>query len=160
MTPRARDLENAATPAAVTPAAVIRAAVTRVAVSGPIRAASNGALAKDTAAIPVVPLRSATLRGSFRSLAIAGLLLGGCQGAPPAVAEPGSPGVIRTGVVEHTVSRGETLHSIARTYAVTVGALVGANPAVDPDRLRVGERLSIPRRKPEIRRVETVGGTP
>ncbi|HEY8345266.1 MAG TPA: LysM peptidoglycan-binding domain-containing protein [Bacillota bacterium] len=44
----------------------------------------------------------------------------------------------------HTVQAGETLFSIAARYNTTVGALLRANPGIDPDRLLIGQRICIP----------------
>lgn len=47
--------------------------------------------------------------------------------------------------VAHTVRRGETLSRIARIYGVSVSAIRAANNYVNPRRLRIGQRLVIPR---------------
>ena len=44
----------------------------------------------------------------------------------------------------HTVQAGETLFSIAARYNTTVGALLRANPGIDPDRLLIGQQICIP----------------
>lgn len=46
-------------------------------------------------------------------------------------------------VVTHVVQSGETLWDIARLYEIDVDTIVAANESVDPNRLRVGESLSI-----------------
>jgi len=46
----------------------------------------------------------------------------------------------------HVVKSGETPFSIARAYGVPVTSLLGANPGVDPKRLRPGQPLSLPAR--------------
>ena len=45
---------------------------------------------------------------------------------------------------EHVVQRGETLEEIAADHRVSVSALVRANRISDPDRIYVGQRLTIP----------------
>lgn len=55
----------------------------------------------------------------------------------------------RSGTLAHRVLRGETLGAIARTYGVTVGGLVAANPEVDPRRLRPGQEIRVPAEAPE-----------
>ncbi|MBM3307909.1 MAG: LysM peptidoglycan-binding domain-containing protein [Candidatus Eisenbacteria bacterium] len=45
----------------------------------------------------------------------------------------------------HTVSRGETLAGIAAKYGVTVSALMSANSISDPNLIRVGQKLVVPR---------------
>lgn len=60
-------------------------------------------------------------------------------------------------VREHTVSRGETLWTIARRTGLSVDALVRANPQLsDPNRLQVGQRLNlvVPRPYLTVRSVE------
>jgi membrane-bound lytic murein transglycosylase D len=50
----------------------------------------------------------------------------------------------RVSFVEHTVSRGQTLGTIARSYRVTTRLITDANPGVSARRLRPGMRLIIP----------------
>jgi membrane-bound lytic murein transglycosylase D len=47
--------------------------------------------------------------------------------------------------VQHVVRRGDTLGEIARAYGVSVSAVRAANSGVNPRRLRIGQRLIIPR---------------
>jgi LysM repeat protein len=42
------------------------------------------------------------------------------------------------------IEPGDTLYHIAQTYGVTVASILEANPGVDPNYLRVGQRLCIP----------------
>ncbi len=44
----------------------------------------------------------------------------------------------------YTVRPGDTLFSIARAFYTTVSAIVTANPGIDPDRINVGQRLTVP----------------
>jgi len=44
----------------------------------------------------------------------------------------------------HTVKGGETPYSIARQYRVKLEALLSANPALDPKRLKIGQVLNLP----------------
>ena len=44
----------------------------------------------------------------------------------------------------HTVKAGETPFSIARQYRVKLDTLLGANPGLDPKRLRAGQSINIP----------------
>lgn len=44
----------------------------------------------------------------------------------------------------YTVRLGDTLYRIARAYYTTVDAIITANPGIDPDMIRVGQRLVIP----------------
>jgi membrane-bound lytic murein transglycosylase D len=50
----------------------------------------------------------------------------------------------RVSFVEHVVSPGETLSKIALRYGVGTGEIQAANPEVEAERLRVGERLTVP----------------
>jgi len=44
----------------------------------------------------------------------------------------------------HVVQRGETLHTIALRYGVTVADIMAANGITNPDRIYIGQRLTIP----------------
>jgi LysM repeat protein len=57
--------------------------------------------------------------------------------AAPAAAAAESP-------VVHTVQRGELLSSISKKYNVKMSAIVAANPGLNPDRIRIGQKLKIP----------------
>jgi peptidoglycan DL-endopeptidase LytE len=57
----------------------------------------------------------------------------------PAPVRPQPPAV-------YVVRRGDTLHSLARTFDVTVEALQQANGLASPNQIRVGQVLVIPRR--------------
>jgi membrane-bound lytic murein transglycosylase D len=50
----------------------------------------------------------------------------------------------RVTFVEHRVVRGETLSHIARRYGVPLRELQAANPRVNPRRLQIGQRLTVP----------------
>jgi len=50
----------------------------------------------------------------------------------------------RTGSRTHTVKARETPYSIARNYGVRPAALLAANPGLDPQRLKIGQTISIP----------------
>lgn len=45
---------------------------------------------------------------------------------------------------EYAVVKGDSLYKIAKTHHVTVAALKKANPNIDPDRIRVGDKINIP----------------
>lgn len=53
------------------------------------------------------------------------------------------PGMALQGA-SHTIKRGDTLYSLARTYKTTVSALMSHNGIKDPRTLKVGQRLKIP----------------
>ena len=44
----------------------------------------------------------------------------------------------------HVVQRGETLHTIALRYGVTVADIMAANGITNPDRIYIGQRLTMP----------------
>jgi len=44
----------------------------------------------------------------------------------------------------YTIRKGDMLYSIAKAHGVSLKALENANPRVNPNRLRVGEKLNIP----------------
>ena len=46
--------------------------------------------------------------------------------------------------MRHAVERGETLSQIAERYRVTIDSLISFN-ALDSDRIRIGQVLTIPR---------------
>ena len=55
--------------------------------------------------------------------------------APPVVENPGT---------EYVVVHGDTLGKIAKKNGVTLSALKAANPGVEPAKLKVGQKLTIP----------------
>lgn len=50
----------------------------------------------------------------------------------------------RVTFVEHRVARGETLSHIAHRYGVPLRDLQAANPRLDPRRLQIGQRVTVP----------------
>jgi membrane-bound lytic murein transglycosylase D len=50
----------------------------------------------------------------------------------------------RVSFMEHVIASGETLSHVARRYGVTVAALTSANARVDPRRLQIGQRITVP----------------
>jgi LysM repeat protein len=61
---------------------------------------------------------------------------------PVGVAQP--PAVPETAGTEYVVVKGDSLWKIAKHYGVTIKAIEAANPGVDPAKLKVGQKLSIP----------------
>ena len=51
----------------------------------------------------------------------------------------------RVSFLEHAVARGETLTHVARLYGVSVSDLQAANPALQPRRMQIGQRVVVPR---------------
>lgn len=66
------------------------------------------------------------------------------ESARPAAPRPANPPPARA-VQVHYVRSGDTLTAIARRYGTTQAAIVSANPGLNPNRLRVGQALNIPR---------------
>ena len=58
--------------------------------------------------------------------------------APAADATPAAAPVV------HVVKRGEVLSGISKKYNVKLSAIVAANPGIDPNRIRIGQKLNIP----------------
>lgn len=54
------------------------------------------------------------------------------------------PHMMAQGATVHVIQRGETLRSISAKYGVSVEALAVANNIIDPNRIFVGQRLTIP----------------
>ncbi len=54
------------------------------------------------------------------------------------------PPTERVTFVEHRVSSGETLSHIARRYGIPLRDLEAANPGLNPRRLQIGQRLTVP----------------
>lgn len=63
--------------------------------------------------------------------------------APPVVTPPSAPAPEATGT-EYVVVKGDTLGKIAKRNGVTLKALEAANPGVEPTKLKVGQKLTIP----------------
>ncbi|MTI79301.1 MAG: LysM peptidoglycan-binding domain-containing protein [Firmicutes bacterium] len=64
----------------------------------------------------------------------------------PGMPGPGpGPGPCPTGTFAYRVRPGDTFYRLAMRYNTTVDAIADANPDVDPNRLRVGQTICIPR---------------
>jgi len=59
--------------------------------------------------------------------------------APPPPAEP-----VVTGLSEHTISKGESFYTLGKKYGVGFKAIADANPGVNPNRLKIGDKIKIP----------------
>lgn len=89
---------------------------------------------------------SASARSSVDSSASSGR---STSAASPAQRSSGSPAARRTAVnasdgTAHTVASGDTFSRIASRYGVSLGAIMEANPEVDPRRLQIGQQIVIP----------------
>lgn len=49
-----------------------------------------------------------------------------------------------TGSMPYTIKAGDTFFNIARTFGISLDALLRANPGVDPDRLFIGQVICVP----------------
>jgi LysM repeat protein len=63
---------------------------------------------------------------------------------PPPVATPTPPQAPENAATEYVVVQGDTFSKIAKKFGVTVKAVEAANPGVEPTKLKVGQKLSIP----------------
>jgi len=61
----------------------------------------------------------------------------------PAAAPAAVPAAAPAGMV-HVVKRGDTLGGLSRHYNVKMAAIKRANPGLDPNRIRVGQKITIP----------------
>ena len=69
----------------------------------------------------------------------------------PLIPEPtGGPEVpVAIGEIEYVVAKGDNFTTIARKFGVTVQAIIKANPAVDSNRIAIGQVLIIPAKAPK-----------
>jgi len=63
---------------------------------------------------------------------------------PPPMATPTPPPVPEGAATEYVVVKGDTFSGIAKKFGVSVKAVEAANPGVEPTKLKVGQKLSIP----------------
>lgn len=61
----------------------------------------------------------------------------------PATATVSSPAPAARSTATHTVAPGETLYSIGKKHGLSVNHLIAANPGVNPNTLRPGQRLQL-----------------
>lgn len=48
------------------------------------------------------------------------------------------------GSMPYTIKSGDTLYAIARTFGISLDALLAANPGINPDRLYIGQVICVP----------------
>ncbi len=65
------------------------------------------------------------------------------------IPRPGPPVTCPPGTRQYTIRAGDTLFALARRFGTTVEAILDANPGIDPEALRVGQIICIPRPAPE-----------
>lgn len=62
----------------------------------------------------------------------------------PAVTDLAPPPTPAATGTEHTIVKGEVLETIARKYGVGWKAIEAANPGINPNRLKIGDKINIP----------------
>jgi peptidoglycan endopeptidase LytF len=65
------------------------------------------------------------------------------------IPRPGPPVTCPPGSRQYQIRAGDTLFALARRFGTTVQAIIDANPGIDPNSLRVGQIICIPRAQPE-----------
>ena len=70
---------------------------------------------------------------------------------PPPVPPPANPIVTppplevpAAGLTEHTIAKGESFYTLGKKYNVGYKSIVDANPGVNPNRLKIGDKVKIP----------------
>lgn len=53
--------------------------------------------------------------------------------------------VPQPGYILYTIKAGDTYHKLSITYGVSVNSIIAANPGVDPNQLRIGQQIKIPK---------------
>lgn len=53
-----------------------------------------------------------------------------------------------TGTLPYTIKAGDTFYLIARTFGISVDALIAANPGVNPNNLQIGQVICVPTSTP------------
>ena len=51
-------------------------------------------------------------------------------------------------MAEHTISKGDSFYTIGKKYGVGYKAVVDANPGLNPNRLKIGDKVKVPTAKP------------
>jgi LysM repeat protein len=64
--------------------------------------------------------------------------------SPTVDTHPQPPAQPVTGVTEYTVASGDNFSTLAKKFHVPVKAIMDANPGVEPTKLKVGQKLTIP----------------
>ena len=64
--------------------------------------------------------------------------------------------------LDYTIQRGDMLYTLAKKYGSTVDAISGANPGIEPRRLRIGTTIVIPRNAESLQSAapSNAGGEP
>jgi LysM repeat protein len=62
--------------------------------------------------------------------------------APDTTAPPAEP--VTGNFTEHTIAKGDSFYTLGRKYNVGFKAIADANPGVNPNRLKIGDKVKIP----------------
>ncbi len=62
--------------------------------------------------------------------------------APPP--PPAPPENVTAGFSEHTIAKGESFYTLGKKYNVGFKAIADANPGINPNRLKIGDKIKIP----------------
>lgn len=68
-------------------------------------------------------------------------------------------GATSSDATQHTIKKGDTYSKIAKANGIAVSALTKANPGVDPARLKIGQKLTVPPPAPKEVSATTSGDT-
>jgi LysM repeat protein len=63
---------------------------------------------------------------------------------PPPTLPPPTVDPVLTGFTEHTISKGESFYTLGKKYNVGYKAIAEANPSINPNRLKIGDKVKIP----------------
>lgn len=83
-------------------------------------------------------------QGSPRNMAVAAAAQPPSLQPSAPLASSARPASARPAMRTHTVKSGDTLTSIASRYGVKLDALTGANPGLDPRKLKIGQVVNVP----------------
>jgi LysM repeat protein len=64
--------------------------------------------------------------------------------APTVIPTPVIDQPVITTLSEHTISKGESFYTLGKKYGVGYKAIADANPGVNPNRLKIGDKIKIP----------------
>ncbi len=64
--------------------------------------------------------------------------------APPPAPTDQASAAVATGFTEHTIAKGDSFYTVGKKYNVGCKAIADANPGVNPNRLKIGDKIKIP----------------
>lgn len=77
---------------------------------------------------------------------------------PPAVVPPQpkpEPPPSLDGPKQHTIGKGDSFSTLAKKYGVSAAAITKANPDANPNKLKIGQKVTIPAAAPKSATPET-----